>query len=421
VALGTLEDPGQLHGHCLTELGVTDQMDRPPGETLRGWIAQRNVLLVLDNCEHLTDAVAVLVDRLLTHCPRLHVLATSRQPLHCAGEHQWRVPAMRVPGAPGAAVVAASEAGSLFVDRATEARPDFTLDEPTARAVHQICRRLDGIPLAIELAAVRMASTSAAELAAGLDDRFQLLTSGIRTALPRHRTLLATTDWSYGLLTDDQQRLLRRLSVFAADFTSEAAGDVCGWSPLQRRGVPALLSDLVDHSMVEAAQAGGRTRYRLLETLREYGRERLGDEAPELARRYGDWVARLAEAVGANAQLDTARWYAELDREFLHLQATFAAAVRRSDADMALRIAAGSGWALIIIGRFHRPRDWLDQALALGREGAVDERVMAQGLLMAGAVAGIDHRFEGTLDLLEEAQRRFAVAGSIDGALWAGY
>jgi predicted ATPase/DNA-binding SARP family transcriptional activator len=422
VELATLDDAGHLDGHCLTELGIIDQMDRPPGDTLRGWIGGSHVLLVLDNCEHLADAVAALVDGLLVSCPRLHVLATSRQPLRCAGEQQWRVPALRLPMSSDVDAVAASEAGSLFVDRATGARPDFGLDETTASAVYQICRRLDGIPLAIELAAVRVATMSAADLAAGLDDRFRLLTSGNRTALPRHRTLLATTDWSYDLLTSEQQHLLRRLSTFVADFDADAAADVCGWSPLERRDVPGLLADLVDHSLVEAHELDGHARYRLLETVREYGGERLSEEERErLVRLYGDWAARLAESVGANAHADTATWYTRLDREFLHVQAAFAAAVRRRDAETALRLAAGSGWALIIIGRFHRMREWLRQALALARESAVDDRIMAQGMMMSAAVAGIDHRFDGTLSLLEEARERFAAVGSVEGVLWTGY
>jgi predicted ATPase/DNA-binding SARP family transcriptional activator len=420
-ALGTLEDEEHLAGHCLTELGLIDQMDRPPAATLRGWIGDRHLLLVLDNCEHLADVVAELVDRLLAACPGLHVLATSRQPLRCPGEQQWRVPTLTVPVAAEVEAVAASEAGSLFVDRAAEAWPEFHLDASTAPAIHRICRRLDGIPLAIELAAVRMATMSAADLAAGLDDRFQLLTSGNRTALPRHRTLLATTDWSYHLLTAEQQCLLCRLSIFVADFDASAAADVCGGPPLDKRSVTGLLADLVDHSLVEAHDLDGHTRYRLLETVREYGRERLGDESDEMIHRYGEWVARLTESVGANAPLDTTRWYARLDAEFRHLQSAFAAAIRRKDAEMALRIAAGSGWALIIIGRFHRLREWLRQALALARETVVDDRIMAQGLMMSGAVAGIDHRFEGTLDLLSEARQRFEAVGSVDGVLWTGY
>jgi predicted ATPase/DNA-binding SARP family transcriptional activator len=421
VGLGTLDGPDHLAGHCLSELGLIDQMDRHPDDTLRDWIADRHLLLVVDNCEHLVDAVAPFVEGLLTSCPNLHVLATSRLPLRCAGEHQWRVPTMTVPTVPDPAAVTASEAGALFVDRATDARPGFRLDGSTAPAIHRICRRLDGIPLAIELAAVRMGSMSAAELADGLDDRFQLLTSGSRTALPRHRTLLATTDWSYDLLTSAQQVLLCRLSTFAADFGADAAAEVCGWSPLEPRSVAGLLADLVDHSLVEAHEDGDHTRYRLLETVREFGRDRLGDEVEEATRHYCAWVAQLAESVGANAQVDTPTWYARLDREFLHLQGAFAAAIRYRDAETALRIAAGSGWALIIIGRFHRLREWLREALALARETEVDDRAMAQGLMMAGAVAGIDHRFEGTLDLLAEAHGRFEAVGSIEGMLWTGY
>jgi predicted ATPase/DNA-binding SARP family transcriptional activator len=421
VALGTLDDDAHLAGHCLTEVGLIDQMDRQPVETLRAWIGDRHELLVLDNCEHLADTVANLVDQLLTACPRLHVLATSRQPLRCPGEKQWRVPALSVPSTPEIRDVAASESGSLFVARATDARPEFQLDAANAPAVHRICRRLDGIPLAIELAAVRMATVSAADLAAGLDDRFQLLTSGNRTALPRHRTLLATTDWSYDLLSAQQQRLLCRLSTFVADFGADAAAEICGWDPLEPRSVPGLLADLVDHSLIETHEIEGHTRFRLLETVREYGRERLADDAEETAHRYGQWVARLAEAVGANAQLDTPTWYGLLDKEFLHLQGAFAAAMRRRDAETALRIASGSGWALIIIGRFHRLREWLREAVELARKTDVDDQVLAQGLMMGGAVAGIDHRFDGTLDLLSEARQRFDTVGHVEGTLWTGY
>ncbi len=420
-ALGTLDDDGHLAGHCLSELGLVDQMDRHPVETLRRWIGDRHLLLVLDNCEHLVDAVAVLVDELLTTCPQLHVLVTSRQPLRCPGERQWRVPALSVPATAAVEDVAGSESGRLFVARATDARPGFRLDAATAAPVHRICRRLDGIPLAIELAAVRMATMSAADLADGLDDRFQLLTSGSRTALPRHRTLLATTDWSYDLLSTAQQRLLCRLSTFVAAFDADAAGAVCGWPPLGQRTVPGLLADLVDHCLVEAHEVEGHTRFRLLETVREYGRERLGDDAEATAQRYGQWVTRLVETVGANAQLDTPTWYGRLDAEFLHLQGAFAAAMRRRDAATALRIASGSGWALIIIGRFHRLREWLRAAVALARETEVDDRVMAQGLMMGAAVAGIDHRFEGTLELLSEAHQRFQIVGHLEGVLWTCY
>lgn len=421
VALATLKDPDQLAGHCLTQLRIIDQMDRAPRDTLRAWIGDRRLLLVLDNCEHLATAVAELADELLAVCPNLHVLATGRQPLHCPGEQQWRVPSLKLPAAPDPGAVAASEAGVLLLDRAGEARPGFELDETTAPAVYQICRRLDGIPLAIELAAVRMATMSPTDLASGLDDRFHLLTSGHRTALPRHQTLRATTDWSYSLLTADQQRLLCRLSTFVADFDVGAAVDVCGYPPLDRRDVPGLLADLVDHSLVEAGDDGGHTRYRLLETVRDYGQERLGAEADDVARRYGDWVARLSESVGENAHIDTAAWYGKLDREFLHLQGAFAAAMRRGDAETALRIAAGCGWALIIIGRFHRQREWLGQALALARDVDVRGRVMARGLLMSGALAGIDHRFDGALGLLDEAGERFSAAGDHAGGLWVGY
>jgi hypothetical protein len=173
-----------------------------------------------------------------------------------------------------------------------------------------------------------------------------------------------------------------------------------------------LLADLVDHSLVEAHEVDGHTRYRLLETVREYGRERLADDAEETAHRYGQWVARLVESVGANAQLDTPTWYGLLDRGVPAPAGRLRRGHARRDAETALRIASGSGWALIIIGRFHRLREWLREALALARETDVDDRVLAQGLMMAGAVAGIDHRFDGTLDLLSEARQRFEAVGT---------
>lgn len=286
--LAPVGDPDLVPQVVAAAAGAALDPGRPPVAALADALRYRRLLLVLDNCEHVVEAGAQIVEALLGECPHLRLLATSRETLGCAGEAVFRVPSLALPAAGGAPSVEAlldSAAVRLFVDRATAATTSFALTARNAAAVAEVCRRLDGIPLALEFAAALVRGLPVEEVAARLDDRFRLLTGGRRTALGRQQTLRALVDWSYDLLAPPEQRLFARLSVFAGAFTLEAAEAVCGESDAEEgtiSGVLALLLRLVDTSFVLVDDGSGRApgpdgvaRYRLLETLREYGRERL--------------------------------------------------------------------------------------------------------------------------------------------------
>ena len=283
--------------------GLRDNAGEAPGDPLLVHLAGRTLLIVLDNCEHLLDAAASVAQRVLAHAPRVHILATSRQPLGVPGERTLAVPPLAV-GAPDAtpAELAGIEAVRLFVDRAAAARPGFTLNAGNAAAVAQVCRRLDGIPLAIELAAARTRVLAPAQIAARLDDAFKLLTGGQRTLLPRQQTLRALIDWSWDLLDDAERRLLARCSVFAGDFSLDAAEAVLGDEPAgEQVNVLDGLASLVDKSLLLASERGGEMRYHLLETIRQYGAERLraAAETEALQRRHAAFFRDLTCAAVA--------------------------------------------------------------------------------------------------------------------------
>ena len=323
VELAPLGDE-RLVGAAITEsLGV-----RPlPGMTELGacgaYLASRRALLVLDNCEHLAEACAEAAEALLGGAPELSVLATSRAPLGVSGESEWRVPSLSLPAdgdeetetrAGPAGANGASDAVALFVERATAARPDLGLSPENADSVAEICTGLDGLPLAIELAAARVRMLSVEQIASGLSDRFRLLTGGPRTALPRLKTLRASVDWSHELLSDQEQALLRRVAVFAGGFTLAAAEDVCAGEGIERDETLGLLASLVDQSLViadERERSG--VRYRLLETVRQYGLERLADagEDETVRARHRDHFLALSEAAGPH--LETGRQLESLE------------------------------------------------------------------------------------------------------------
>jgi predicted ATPase/class 3 adenylate cyclase len=300
VELAGTAEPALVPRMVSSTIGIREQQGRLLLDTLVHHLATQATLLVLDNCEHLLEACAALADRLLRSCARLTILATSREPLEITGEAVCRVPPLAVPAAalaPGAEAVAAFEAVQLFVDRAVAAEPRFSLTDANAAAVAAICRRLAGIPLALELAAARLQALTVEQLRDRLEDRFRLLTGGSRTALPRQRTLRATVDWSHDLLTEPEQILLRRLTVFAGGFSLDAAEQVYSDRQVAPEDVLDLLTRLVDRSLVllETGHASGR--YRLLETIREYALEKLGaaGEEPELRQRHLTYCIGFAE------------------------------------------------------------------------------------------------------------------------------
>lgn len=277
VDLAPIREPALVAQTVASPLGVREP-SRPPQDVLSDVLRDRTALLVLDNCEHLLAACADLCALLLPVAPGLRVLATSHEPLGVAGERVFTVPPLSVLDARAADVdtAARSAAARLFVERASLYRPGYTLTEENARAVAEIARRLDGIPLALELAAARIRVLSVQEIATRLEDRFRLLTGGPRGSLPHHQTLEAAIEWSYDLLAEDEHLLFRHLSVFAGGFTLETAEGVCRATGAAPPDMLDLLARLIDKSLVMVEPGDGRqTRYRMLETLRQFALPRL--------------------------------------------------------------------------------------------------------------------------------------------------
>jgi predicted ATPase len=279
VELAAVWDSDAVASAISAALGLAGLPGKPALAGLLEALAFQHVLIVLDNCEHLIDACAKTVDAILRRCPGVYLLATSREPLGIGGETIYRVPSLSLPGPDDGDPAGSGDAVALFVQRAKEQGVDLSADTQTVLLLDSICRRLDGLPLAIELAAARLRSISLNGLRDRLDQRFRLLTGGSRAALERQQTLRATVDWSYSLLNGPEQSLLRRLSVFAEGFDLDASEAVCGAGHLD---VTDLLGSLVDKSLVMAEPAGGALRYRLLETIRQFAAERLVEAGEDL-------------------------------------------------------------------------------------------------------------------------------------------
>ena len=350
--LAPLHDPDLVPVTVADVLGIRRQPGRPVPDTLAEAVGERSLLVVLDNCEHLIGACAKLADALLRGCPNLALLATSREPLGIGGEYVYRVPSLTVPAdGAGPGAIRASEAVRLLADRAAAQGAPLAGDDQTAAVAARICRRLDGIPLAIELAAARLRVLPPADLEARLDERFALLTGGSRAALPRQQTLRAMVDWSWDLLTGAEQAVLARLSVFAAGFELAAAEAVAaGDAETTQAAVPAgevlgLLGALVDKSLVQFDRTGtGPGRYRLLETVRQYAAGRLdalGPAAAEAARiAHRDYYLALAEAAAPHLVAhDQAEWMNRLDAELGNLRAAIAVSLTQPDPGPGLRLA----------------------------------------------------------------------------------
>ncbi|HWN25860.1 MAG TPA: BTAD domain-containing putative transcriptional regulator, partial [Actinomycetospora sp.] len=398
------------------EAGVLRQGVTPLADTLVAALRPRRVLLVVDNCEHVLDEVAALVGRLVRDCPRVSVLATSRQRLAVAGEHLRPVAPLAVPadGCTTPDAVGRVASVRLFADRASAADPTFRLDDGTAGPVARICRRLDGLPLAIELAAARVTALRPADLALRLDTRFGLLTGGPRDDTGRHRTLRATIDWSYELLDPAEAALFVRLSVFRGGFDLVAAESVCGSGSGDGAGravTAGLLAALVDKSMVVAAPSGTRSRFRLLETLRDHGAE-LADpeERGRVERAHAAFFVHLAEAADGDVRgREEARGVATIACDLPNLRAAQRWAVRAGEADLALRLSAALHF--YAIHRLH------DEVLCWGVDAA--ELPAAEGhplraSVLASAGFGAAHRGERET-ARELARRGLAVASDETG------
>jgi predicted ATPase/DNA-binding CsgD family transcriptional regulator len=376
VELAPLDQPDLVPRSMASTLGVREAPGRTMIDSLADYLGDTSRLIILDNCEHVVAAAAQLVDTLLRNCPHLQVLATSREALGVAGETMWRVPSLAVP--PDVPSTSASlerlmryEAVRLFVDRALATRPGLTLTDQQAPALAEICRRLDGIPLALELAAARVNVFSVEQIAARLDDRFRLLTAGQRTAMPRQQTLQAMVDWSYDLLAEPERALLRRLSVFAGGWTYEAAEGVCAGDGIQPHAMLDLLAQLVDKSLVIAEEQHGAVRYRLLETIRQYARDRLlaADEAERTRDRHLAYNLRLAEEAEPDLRGPESRTILEqLEEEHDNLRVALEWGLAAGRDEAALRLSSALAWFWWMRGHHDEGRRWLMRTVSMTQD-----------------------------------------------------
>jgi predicted ATPase/class 3 adenylate cyclase len=371
VELGSVFDPELVPQTVAATLGVREQPGRTVLDSLRDYVRNKDMLLILDNCEHLIGASASLADALLRIAPGLTVLATSRESLGITGETAFRAPPMTVPGPhePPADLdrLADNECVRLFVDRASAADPRFRLVERNAAAVGEICRRLDGIPLAIELAAARIKVFPAEQIAARLDDRFRLLTGGSRTALERHQTLKALIDWSHDLLSEPELVLLRRLSVFAGGWSQQAAHDVCdGALP---DGTVETIARLADKSMVviEGSFESAEGRYRMLETIRQYARDKLlaSGESEQVRDRHMEYFLRFAEAAEPKLRgSEQLPWLDRVEMEQGNLRVALEWSLESGNSDRALRLVGALAYFWELRGDWTVPLGWAERALS---------------------------------------------------------
>jgi len=391
VELSSMDDPGLVVRAVANVLGIEEQGMRSRADAVIERLATERVLLVLDNAEHLVQPCAELADLLLRRCARLKVLVTSREALGVSGELVYRVPSLSIadPDAPSE-LVSASEAARLFIERARLHRADFAITPKNARTLTSICRRLDGIALAIELAAPRLRTMSIEELSSHLDDRFGILTSGHRTALPRHRTLRSLIDWSYDLLSSAERTMLRRIAVFSGGLMVDSAEFVCAGDSVGHGDALDLLTSLTDKNLLLAEPRGDMTRFRMLETVRQYAWERLRESGEEamLRSRHFEFFADLADALAA--ELVEAQRNVKLKRLDFEVD-NLRTALAWCDADVAraaggLRVAGKLVWFWITRGYFSEGRGWIERFLAATQGGAEDED-RAKALATAGALA----------------------------------
>jgi predicted ATPase/DNA-binding CsgD family transcriptional regulator/Tfp pilus assembly protein PilF len=403
--LAPVSEGAQVPSTVAASLGVREDPGRSFVDVIAESLRGKRLLLVLDNCEHILDAASRLCDRLLDRCPEVHVLATSRQALGVEGERNLPLlPLGLPPEEADAEDVARSEAGKLFLDRARSVSPKIEINQANAGAVRSICQRLDGMPLAIELAAARVGFLTPQEIDQRLDDRFRLLTGAARAAVPRHRTLRGLIDWSHDLLTEDQAVLYRRLGVFVGGFTLEAAERVCSGEPVPSDAVVDALDQLVQKSLVAAEEHEGRNRYGMLETIREHALERLraSGEEDDVRSRHLTWFVSFLERseteLAGPEQLEIAQRVA---REIGNVRAAFTWSLADGDIDAGLRLVPNRRFWQALQGYGPEVREWIDAVLA--RADAVDPSLRAPALAEAGEFQRLNGELDRARKYLEEA------------------
>lgn len=420
IDLAPLSSCNLLSQYIMNLLGMREEAGYSPDQTLMGNLRSKTLLLILDNCEHLLPEVAQLVETMLRSAPGLRVLATSREKLGVSGEVIWRIPPLSTPAVEEAISVESLlqyEAVKLFRDRAVAARSDFSITPENAVAVAQICAHLDGIPLAIELAAARVRVLSVDEILARLADRFHLLV-GSRNMLPRQQTLRALIDWSYDLITEKERILLRRLSVFTGGWTLEAAEQVCPGKEMESWEVLDLLTGLIDKSFVIGETLNGHERYRFLETLLQFSQARLREsqESDEFAHKHAAYFLALARhSYGKMWGPEQAYWLGVLDEERDNLRAALERLSRNAGYEAALLEMAGSLWKYWEIrGYFSEGRSWLETALAKNSDAT--DYCRANGLGGAGHLARQQGDYVQARALHEQSLALFRAMGNKLGA-----
>ncbi|MFN2464420.1 MAG: tetratricopeptide repeat protein [Candidatus Dormibacteria bacterium] len=428
VELAPLTDPRSVPLAVANVLGVRELPGVDLEETMAAWLASRDLLLFLDNCEHLVAQTAALVEGLLARCPRLRVLVTSREPLGIHGEHTWRVPSLSIPRVSegSESSLATSDAVRLFCERAATAGAPVPAEPAELAVVAEICRRLDGIPLAIELAAARTGVLSPRQVAQRLDDRFRLLRNGSRSVLPRQQTLEATVDWSYELLTEDERSLLRRLSVFPGGWTIEAAEAVCAGEGLEAGAILDLLSQLVSKSLVVVDPGPLESRYRMLETIRQYSAVLLrADPAGLLAHRnHQEWYQALAADCERRLAAGQGEAWDLLEAEYDNLRGALEwSLLHPGSAEEALTLAASLGEFWDLRCALAEGRRWLE--LTLSRAPAAPDSLRARALNALGMLVSHqgDYRtaqrhFEEALSLARRGGDQRVVATTLGNYGW---
>jgi predicted ATPase/class 3 adenylate cyclase len=411
--LAALADPELVPRTLANALGIPEEPGRPMLETLCRHLAGKRVLLLLDNCEHLERACALLANALLRACPNLRILATSRSRLGVGGEVAWSLPALPVPtiAAPPTLQTALDyEALRLFVDRATANRPDFALTDANLSAIARICRRLDGIPLAIELAAARVSVLTPADIAARMERSFRLFKNSDRLASERHQTLQALIDWSYNVLDEPARLLLRRLAVFVGGWTLDAVEQICADKTLDALDILDVLSDLVHNSLVIADEQNGTQRYRLLETVRRYSQEKLEEagEVETLRDRHRHYFLELAESALPHLATSTqTTWLSRLEAD----HDNFRAALASSAEDETRLKLAGALWRFWMMhGHLSEGRSWLEGALNCGPN--VSAATKSRALTGLGMLMMQQGDKTTTLSILEQALALRRATGS---------
>jgi len=407
VGLGDIDSSEYIEKLVATTLGLQEAPGQPLLESLKSYLQNKEILLIFDNCEHVIDGAAKLIETLLVAAANLKILATSREVLGVAGEVVRVIEPLSMPDLSAHSSpkeLRNSESANLFIERLLPQQPDFVLTRENAPVIAEICQRLDGIPLAIELAAAQANLLRPSEILARLSDRFALLTKGSRTALPHHQTLQAAVDWSYELLNDDETTLLHRVAIFGSSFSLDAAEDICADEKLNSSAVFGLLRNLIDKSLIYVARESDEIRYRLLETIREYALGKLGNSGEETQMRtaHRKFYLNLVEEAAAHLKsANQVSWFERLELESENIRSALRFSLRGDEIESAIRMAVALQWFWFARGHQREGRDWFGQSIGASRD-APDE-LKAKLYYTASALTWNMGEYEETERLAHEA------------------